>query len=500
MRCLTLARALRDQGANCRFICRQHPGHLLQRIRQSGFEAIALPLTDGIDSAAFAGEESGLAHAHWLGSDWQTDACQTIAALKSCHTDWVIVDSYSLDYRWESQLHQVCKKIMVIDDLADRKHECDLLLDQNLVANQAHRYGSLVPSHCVFFLGPRYALLQPEYAELHASTGPRLGPVKRILVYFGGADNQNLTERAIIAFLAIERSDLVLDVVINPNSPHAAALLVRVKGRENILLHEELPSLAPLMARADLAIGGAGATSWERCCLGLPSLVVTLAENQTPIAAELQRLGIVRWLGDEKAVSVSMLKSALLEVLRNENSLAQWSSRCRIPVNGQGTSQVAELLLLSSTTPLIARPACLEDETRLLSWANDPLVRQNAFNCEPIETGAHRAWFHERLRNPQNCQIYILETRMGMPIGQVRFERSEEGWEVDYSLIASARGWGLGTNVLQTAIQAFRQLNKGEKVFGRVKSNNIASEKVFSHLGFRGAKSLEGSVYHSVLK
>jgi len=499
MRCLSLARTLRDQGANCRFVCRQHPGHLLGLIRQLGFEAIVLPLLSKGDTPEFSGNKSALAHSRWLGSDWQTDASQTIFAQRDFHPDWVIVDHYSLDHRWESHLKSVCRKLMVIDDLADRKHECDLLLDQNLVANQAHRYDGFVPSHCVLFLGPRYALLQPEYAGLHVCTGPRLGRVKRILVYFGGADTKNLTERAIIAFLAIERSDLVLDVVINSNSPHAAALQVQVKGRDNIVLHKGLPSLAPLMARADLAIGGAGATSWDRCCLGLPALVVTLAENQTPIAAELQKMGLVRWLGDEAEVSVSALRSALLEVLQNEDSLAQWSSRCRATVNGQGTVQVAELLLLNSTSPLTPRPACLDDETMLLSWANDPLVRQNAFSSQTIDESTHKAWFHERLRNPQNCQIYILETRMGIPIGQVRFERSEEGWEVDYSLIAAARGRGLGANLLQTAIQAFRQSNRGGKVFGRVKSGNLASEKVFGHLGFRGAKSVGGSVYQAVL-
>ncbi|XGB39043.1 MAG: bifunctional UDP-2,4-diacetamido-2,4,6-trideoxy-beta-L-altropyranose hydrolase/GNAT family N-acetyltransferase [Cyanobacteria bacterium LVE1205-1] len=304
------------------------------------------------------------------------------------------------------------------------------------------------------------------------------------MVYFGGADNQNLTGRAIAAFLALERPDIALDVVINPASPHAAAVRQQAQGHDNITLHNDLPSLSPLMVKADLALGACGATSWERCCLGLPSLVVTLADNQTPIAAELDRRGLVRWLGDQDAVTVASLKAALLDVLQDKEHLAEWSSRCRVLVDGQGAKQVVSLLRLDSETPLVARPACLADEALMLQWANDPLVRQNAFNPKPIDEATHRNWFYQRLRNPETCQIYILETEALLPLGQVRFERSDDAWQIDYSLAAVARGRGLGIPLLQTAMSAFRQSQSGTLVFGRVKSDNVPSTKVFEHLGF----------------
>ncbi len=497
MRCLTLAQALHDRGAHCRFICRQHPGHLLERIRQAGFEATALPLSDPSDRDRYdaPADQPVLAHAHWLGTDWQTDAAQTIAALGGDRPDWVIVDHYALDQRWESQLRPHCGKIMVIDDLADRDHDCDLFLDQNLVANLEHRYDTRLPAHCARLLGPSYALLQPQYADLHPRTPPRLGPVQRILVYFGGADNQNLTGLAITAFLALDRADIALDVVINPASPHAVAVRQQVRGHSPITLHEGLPSLAPLMVQADLAIGAGGATSWERCCLGLPALVVTLAENQRPITAELDRQGLVRWLGDQNSVTLSSLKTALLD----EDSLAQGSSRCRALVDGQGAERVADLLLLNSTTTLTARPACLADEALILRWANDPLVRQNAFNPDSIDGATHRAWFYKRLRNPETCQIYILETDRGIPIGQVRFERSDDTWEIDYGLAAEARGRGLGAPLLQTALQALRQSQRGALLFGRVKSDNLPSQKVFERLGFTPAAGGGEIVYRCLL-
>lgn len=500
MRCLTLARALRERGAHCHFICRVHQGHLLQKIRQAGFEAIALPLSDKSNSSLLSEAKSALAHAYWLGSDWMTDASQTIAAIGGAYPDWIIVDHYGLDHRWESQLRPACRKILAIDDLADRKHDCDLLLDQNLVAGYENRYDSLVPTYCTRLLGPRYALLQPQYAELHPRALPRLGPIQRILAYFGGADKQNLTGRAIAAFLALDRKGLFLDVVINSDSPHAISLRNQVKHHDNVVIHEDLPSLAPLMIEADLAIGAAGATSWERCCLGLPTLVVSLAENQTLIAAELDRLKLVYWLGNQETVSVSALKLALQKAFKIEGSLVQWSSHCRALVDGRGAGQVAELLLLSSTSNLTARLAYAADENQLFSWANDSLVRKNAFSPEPIEPATHSTWFHKRLCDPENCQIYIVETKAGIPIGQVRFERSEEAWEIDYSLVAAARGRGLGAHLLNAAIQTFRQSRNGILVFGRVKPGNLASEKVFRRLGFKVANSGGASVYRRALE
>ncbi len=182
-----------------------------------------------------------------------------------------------------------CRKIMVIDDLADRHHDCDLLLDQNLVANMVHRYDDKLPAHCGKMLGPKYALLQPLYSELYARTPPREGSVQRVLVYFGGADAGNLTGLAITAFLSLKRNDVALDVVLNTNGTHSETIRRQTHGQQNITLHSSLPTLAPLMVKADLSIGGGGATSWERCCLGLPTLVITLAENQKPIAAKLDQ-------------------------------------------------------------------------------------------------------------------------------------------------------------------------------------------------------------------
>lgn len=483
MRCLTLARALRERGADCRFLCREHQGNLLARIRTEGFEAIGLRATYRPNQRHVC-DVSPLAHVAWLGTDWQTDLEQTIAGVDVGLVDWLIVDHYALDVQWESAMRPYCKRIMVIDDLADRDHDCDLLLDQNLVTNLAHRYDNRLPTTCGRMLGTNYALLQPQYAELHARIPVREGPIKRILVSFGGADNENLTGRTIAAFLSLERPDVVLDVVINPVSTHAERVREQTITHANIVLHEYLPSLAPLIAKADMAIGAAGVTAWERCCLGLPSIVISLAENQKPIAAEMDMQGLIQWLGHKDDVSQEDIEHALMEVLRGSLS-PEWSERCWKQVDGQGTSRVVSILMFNAKTRLKARPVTLDDMDMILRWANDPMVRRNGFSNAEIDHTTHRAWFHKRLRELDDCIFFIVETEDGLPVGQVRFERVIGGaWEIHYSMDACLRGRGCSAPFLQSALSAFRSAKPHFLLFGRVKPENIASRKTFIRLGF----------------
>lgn len=478
VRCLTLAEALREKGAQCRFVCREFPGNLIDRVRQQGLEVRVLPYRSDWQPS-----ETQPAHAAWLGADWAADAEETLAALGEEAIDWLVVDHYGIDARWEGLLRTRAKKILAIDDLADRPHDCDLLLDQNLVANLEHRYDGKLPENCGRLLGPEYALLQPQYAELHPRIPPREGPIQRVLVYFGGADTDNLTGKTVAAFLRLGRADIRLDVVADPVSPHYAALCRLIEGHKGIKLHGSLPSLAPLMAQADLAIGAGGASSWERCCLGLPALVVTLAENQKPIAAELHRNGLIRWLGHKDEIDEAALAEAMASLF--ETGLhVEWSEWCWALVDGRGVERVAGFLMLGPQTKLKARLARLDDEALILRWANDPVTRRNAFNPSRIDPATHRAWFRQRLRNIENCRLYVIETDEGLPIGQVRLERSDGTWEIHYALDSCARQRGLGKPLLEAALLALRKESQGALLLGRVKEGNQPSRRVFESLGF----------------
>ena len=289
MRCLTLADGLKAEGAECVFICREHPGNLLDMVRARGFEVHALPM-------GHEGEpvEGSPAHAAWLGAAWEADAAQCLALLNGRPIDWLVVDHYALDARWERQLRPACGKLMAIDDLADRPHDCDLLLDQNL-GRRPGDYADLIPGHCQVLAGPIHALLRPEFAALREySLTRRAEPrLERLLISLGGVDKDNVTARVLEALKTCTLPDnLRITVVMGARAPWVGA--VRDLARDMPWATEvrvNVDDMAKLMGDSDLAIGAAGGSAWERACLGLPCLLLILADNQRPGAEALGETG-----------------------------------------------------------------------------------------------------------------------------------------------------------------------------------------------------------------
>lgn len=335
MRCLTLADALREAGAECQFVCREHEGHLIDHIPSRGYAVHALPKPNLREPF-----ESDLSHAHWLGVHWRTDADQTRQVLGSGAVDWQIVDHYALGFCWESALRSSCKRIMVIDDLADRKHDCDLLLDQNY-GSSADRYRGLVTSDCTQCHGPEYALLKPVYVERRAQLPTHDGQVRRVLIYFGGGtDMANLTSLAVQVFQDPEWAHIELDIVVGEAYAHQLSLEELVAQRGMATIHWQLPHLADLMVRADLAIGAGGATTWERCCLGLPTIVISIAENQRPACEALAEDSLVQYLGHAGNVSMEVIHQKVSELFGKPERLSKLSENCLKLVDGKGVSRV----------------------------------------------------------------------------------------------------------------------------------------------------------------
>ena len=318
MRCRTLARELQRRGTAVTFLCRRQPGGLIGLLEQE-FRVLALPEQP---LAACEGLEGRDLYGAWLGCSQDTDAAQCLQALAEAgitSARWLVADHYGLDARWEAQLlaglagADADPKLLVIDDLADRPHQADLLLDQNFFGKATEqRYQGLVPPQCRQLLGPHYALLGPEYAQLHPLVPPRT-ELRRVLVFFGGVDPANLTGRALEALMDPALADLAVDVVLGLQSPHRHAVEQLVARRPHTTLHSPLPSLAGLIARADLAIGAGGATTWERACLGLASLVTPIAANQQEGAEALERQGLV-FVVPYQSFARSLLRSLKLIV------------------------------------------------------------------------------------------------------------------------------------------------------------------------------------------
>lgn len=469
MRCLALARGLRERGAHCDFILRPAVGDRRDVIEHWGFP---VHLLVGID----------------------TDASSTLALLAGFgDIDWIVVDHYGLDGRWEQKVRSATKRIMVIDDLANRDHDCDLLLDQNLVADMQGRYAARLPASCGQLLGPEYALLPPEYAGLHGRIPPRKGTIHRIVVSFGGASAGRCLSHATRALLDLCSDDVVVEIVAPGGLDDFGGAKRALAGRTNFRVHGWLPGLASLLARADLALSASGGTTWERLCLGLPTVVVTMAENQRPIAEELHRRQLVRWIGDQEDVTAETI-SAELRPLLEDGLDERWSTRCSALVDGVGVVRVGAAMTVAGTSSLRVRFATPSDEQRILDWANDLLTRTNAFKTDRISAAAHRVWFHSRLREVDDCIFYIVETLDGLSLGIVRFQHERGGWEVHFNLAQPYRGRGLGRPLVQAALHAFDQERPGQSVFGRVKASNVTSRRIFEGLGFTLGENAGGAL------
>ena len=353
MRCLTLADALKAQGADCHFISREHPGHLLEVIRQRGYKANCLVAQVQQAQAAIKnivneapGPQQEPAHTAWLGSTWQADAQETAAILATLQPDWLVVDHYALDQRWEEALAPYYRKLLVIDDLADRPHRCDLLLDQNL-GRQPQDYAGLVPAHCQLLIGPHFALLRPEFAALRPYSLQRRQAqpaLRQLLITMGGVDQPNATGQVLQALKTCALpADCRITVVMGLTAPwlqNVRELAAQMPWPTEVVVN--VNDMAQRMADSDLAIGAAGSTSWERCCLGLPTLMVVLAENQQAGAQALEAAHAARLIGDVSDIA-TQLPLAVRELI-DVNCQSRMSLAASAITGGQGVEKILKAM------------------------------------------------------------------------------------------------------------------------------------------------------------
>lgn len=330
MRCLALADALRDQGAEVLFICRELPGNLCDFIAGTGFPVYRLPAGD-----RFVAEE---------------DARRS-ALLIAGKPEWLVVDHYGIGATWERIMRPRVMRIMVIDDLADRPHDCDLLLDQNLFEEMEGRYRPLVPAACRLLLGPRYALLRREFVTARAALRRRYGTVRRLLVFFGGSDPTGETEKALQALARLDLPEVAIDVVVGGANPRAADIERRCRSLSRVTFLHQVSNMAQLMALADLALGAGGSATWERCFLGLPALIIVVAENQARPARDAERAGLAMLLGESREVTAESLAASLRQALERPLALRRISERCLEFMGTRGTPINDELLQALNEVP-----------------------------------------------------------------------------------------------------------------------------------------------------
>ena len=462
IRCRTLARELQRRGEDPIFISRHQEGDLINLLKQE-FRVLGLPEQTLSCCKNLAGSEL---YSAWLGCSQAKDAVDCLQALSQAgitHAKWLIVDHYGLDASWQIAMSAGLDgsdsrtKFLVIDDLANRKHHADILLDQNFFGNRTdQRYNSLLPPQCRRLLGPHYALLGPEYAQISPLL-PERNKVSRVLVFYGGVDRKNITSQTLEALMDPTLKNLEVDVVLGRQSSHRQKVEKLVAQRPHTTLHEPIQSLAGLIARADLAIGAGGTTTWERACLGLPSLVVAIAANQLPITQVLDKAGHIELLGDEASVNTKKIRSAIMNRINNLKKVGSAKNL----TDGWGASRLATAML-GVQGNIKLRSATENDEALLLRWANDFEVRSKSFSPKPIGIVEHSKWFHKSIIN-SNRIILIAVGKDGCPLGQIRFDRQNNGPESTqevvqmYQIVAYEADW-----LRNYSLRAYNMVQKWE--------------------------------------
>ena len=441
MRCLTLANKLKENGVINTFICRHIPESLQTKVREQGHELILLPKRiEQLDEVGIG----YLAHAKWLYTTQTNDAQDVLEAVIDRKCDWLIVDHYALDVVWETKLRHVTKKILVIDDIADREHDCDVLLDQNFYVDMQSRYVDKVPKHCQQLLGPRYALLRPEFLLARQQAKVRSGVVKRILVFFGGVDADNYTGMTLSAMQNLDLNGIAIDVVIGAQHPNRDELLSICKAN-NFVCHIQTQHMAALMLQADLSIGAGGSATWERCCLGLPTIAISTADNQTAQIRDAAFSGLI-YVIEANTNLPELIERHLLTMIESSIFRQVLSTSAMGSVDGRGILRVIGKMSLSG---IVIRKALEQDSEQIFAWRNHPTIRAVSRNSNLITWQEHQQWF-SLVINDLNRPLLIGELN-DFPIGVVRFDIKRNQAEVSIYVIPEEQNSGHGAELLQSA-------------------------------------------------
>lgn len=484
MRCLTLADLLAEGGARCHFICRDLPGHMMDYIGKRGhtLTRLAPPTPDQSESTLSAPQVPP--HSGWAGVPLEDEIAQSREVLAKLKPDRVVLDHYALDARWEVQAPPPGTPVMVIDDLADRQHVCDILLDQNL-GRRAEDYAGLVPPHCNLLVGPHYALLRPEFERLREKALARRkdARVENLLITLGGIDKDNATSAVLRALSGIPLpAKLKITVVMGQNAP----FIDKVRAQAEIMPRPTrvlcgVSNLAQLMTEADLCIGAAGSTAWERCALALPTLLLVLADNQRPGAMALIKSGAAILLGDKRIENGSILLQKFLRNDEGRDRMRQMSSAAANLVDGAGVTRIYDHIQSHRDH---MRTAKRDDIILIWEWRYADNAERFYRSTDVPSLAAHTTWMEKALTDPlRDLRIFY---HAGQPVAHIRFDIDAESpaeAEIGICLSQAVRKQGIGQRALGMACAT--PPHGVQRLNAEVHKDNAASARIFEKLGFQ---------------
>jgi UDP-2,4-diacetamido-2,4,6-trideoxy-beta-L-altropyranose hydrolase len=469
MRCLALAEEWRDQGGNVVFAMAESTPSVRTRLTAE-FEVVAVHGKPGTCK----------------------DAVNTSLIAQKLGSKWLVLDGYRLDYKYQQAVQESGSKVLVIDDIASAESYCaDMILNQNVHADDKMYRNRR--SSTKLLLGTKFVLLRHEFAHklIHRYKVREAG--RRVLITMGGSDPCNISGRILRAFESIVVEGLEVIVVAGPANFHVESLRTLIAtSTHKVHLAQDPKSLLELMLWTDMAVSAAGSTIWELCRVGVPSLLITFAENQCSGARELAQRAIAVNLGDAEEVNDRDIAREITDMLLSYQRRRRMSELGSALVDGAGRKRVVAAM---RGQYLKLRLATMSDCTLLFDWVNDPKVRAASFQSERISRDEHLAWFSEKLRCG-HVLIYIAEDAGGTPVGQFRVDCTANGSALlDVTVAPEKRGLGLAEKLIREGIEVASR-ERGLRSFDAyIKAENTASWKAFQKAGFHKAGELPNSTH-----
>ncbi|REL26044.1 UDP-2,4-diacetamido-2,4,6-trideoxy-beta-L-altropyranose hydrolase [Thalassotalea euphylliae] len=470
MRCLTLAKALLSLNSKldvC-FVCCLLPKNLKALIQQERIKLIELALN--VDCKTWE-------------QDVDSAACKQVFS-KLNKIDLLIVDHYHIDSQWQDSLNGYYQKLCVIDDLANRHHLADYLIDQTYGREQQD-YLSLLSPKCQTMLGSRYMLLRNEFAKLRVQAidkRKKTNAIKKILVVMGGIDEQNVSVK-ILGLLAKAYIDSSLPIIkVAVVASRCTPCLSELSGLslkyDWLTLHIDTKNISNLMLEADLAIGASGTTTWERCCMGLPTLSLIVAENQSLVNHNVSKKGASINLGMPQNLNTQIIVSAILSLNKNKNMYDTMVTQALEICDGTGAYRIASRLLSPSVS---LRSAQNSDIKTVFNWQSDPKIRQFSRNPKPVSWEEHKAWYHASQANPKR-HMYIIEFQE-QPAGVLRLDLIPKTSDYEVSILVSPNLQR--QNIALKALHAIDEHFFKRNIHAYVSTANKASQSLFTQANYR---------------
>lgn len=497
MRCLTLANCLREQGHTVQFLTRAHTGHLHDVILAQGFKCVLLPKHDSPQPF------DNLAHSTWLGTTQIQDFTDCAPHIAQFAPDWIICDHYALSADWEYQANIITgAHILAIDDLHDRSHFADIVLDQNL-AHSIKQYQKLIPKKCRVLAGTRYALLRPEFTQWRSKSLIQRHARQtnsHVFINLGGVDKDNITLKVLEKLKKCNITDINVSVIMGATAPHIGSIKAFAQNAPfecKILLN--INNIAEIMAQSDWAIGAAGSTSWERCCMGLPSIILVLAENQRSIAQQLYQsdAAIVLDIAD---LNTPKLAQSIIQLRHQLKTISQHAQTI---CDGLGTMRVVQHIedISQFSGSLNIRPAHTQDMHLIFKWRNHPTIRKFMLQNNELVWEKHTDWFTKQLNNPKFI-MFIYEVNQ-IPSGYVSFKKLDDQiWEWGF-YTAPDCPHGHGTRMGRLALACVFAEHGAQAIRGVVLAHNAASLRMHEKLGFMRLQPHQQTLYdnpHGVIE